>query len=139
VALDLTWGDQSIRSGALPGKADLTDEWAGQQQLPAGASDQPTPTIGGVRVAGADRGPAEGLFEEAESVLNGEAPQVPAPQRAQVRRQWTADPGQPQRSWGQLLLARRSTWTRITLKRVSGAPLTWSSVHTCIVTAPYAG
>src|SRR5947209_1882024 len=51
-------------------------------------------------------GPTEGLFEEAEGVFDREAPQIPAPQRAQVSRQWTADPGQPQRPWGQLFVGQ---------------------------------
>src|SRR5438445_11201115 len=40
VAMHLARGDQPIRSGVFPGKADLADEWAGQPQLPAGAGDQ---------------------------------------------------------------------------------------------------
>src|SRR5207237_10294043 len=64
--------------------------------------------------------PAEGRFEEAEGVLNGEAPQIPAPQHAEIRRQRASDPGQPQGPRWQLLVgqaldldtddAERSMW-----------------------------
>src|ERR1700720_2170168 len=74
--------------------------------MPTGAGDQPGPAIGGIRVAGTNGGPAESLLEEAESVLDGETPQIPAPQRAQVGWQWTADPGQPQRPRRQLLVGQ---------------------------------
>ena len=94
-AMDLAWGDQSIRSGMLPGKADFANECAGQPQLPAGAGYQPAPTFACLRVARANCGPTERLLEEAERVLDGEAAQIPAPQQAQVSRQWTADPRQP--------------------------------------------
>ena len=118
--MDLAWSDQTIRSRMLPGQADVTDEWAGQPQLPAGAGDQPGPTVSSVCVAGPDGSPAEGLLEEAESVLNGEAAQIPAPQHTQVSWQWAANPGQPQGSRRQLLVgqaldldthhAERSIW-----------------------------
>ena len=91
--MDLAWSDETIRSRMLPGQADVTDEWAGQPQLPAGAGDQPGPTVSSVCVAGADGSPAERLLEEAESVLNGEAAQIPVLQRAQVDRQRTSNPG----------------------------------------------
>src|SRR5258707_6183146 len=90
----------------LPGQADVTDEWAGQPQLPAGGSDQPGPTVSGVCVARADGSPAEGLLEEAEGMLDGETSQVPAPQHAQVSRQWAADPSQPQGPRGQLFVGQ---------------------------------
>ena len=35
VAMNLTWSRQSIRSGMLPGEADLTHEWTTQPQLPS--------------------------------------------------------------------------------------------------------
>src|SRR5712691_565030 len=79
VAVDLAWSDQSIWSRMLPRQADVTDEWAGQPQLPAGAGDQPGPTVSGICVAGTGRGPAEGLFEEAEGMLDGETSQIPVP------------------------------------------------------------
>lgn len=106
VAVDLAWSEQSIRSWMLPGESDLGEQWTGQPQLPAGAGDQPAPTVSCLRVAWADGGPAERLFEEAEGMLDGEAAQVPAPQNAQVRRQWTADPGQPQGPRWQLFVGQ---------------------------------
>jgi hypothetical protein len=106
VAMHLARGNQPIRSGVFPGKADLADEWAGQPQLPAGGGDQPTPTVGCLGVAGTDRGPAKGLFEEAEGMLDGEPSQVPAPQHTQVSWQWAADPGQPQGPRWQLLVGQ---------------------------------
>src|SRR2546425_5231960 len=96
VAMDLSWSDQSVRAWVLPGHTDVADQWTGQPQLPTGTGDQPGPTVGCLRVAGADGGPAERLLEEAEGVLDREASQVPAPHHAQVHWQWTTDPGQPQ-------------------------------------------
>jgi len=90
----------------FPGEADLTDEWAGQPQLAGGAGDQPAPTVGRLRVARTNAGPAEGLFEEAEGVLDGKAAQVPAPHDAQVSRQRSADPGQPQGPRWQFLVGQ---------------------------------
>src|SRR5215207_9867229 len=104
--MDLTWSDQAIRSGMLPGQTHLAHQCAGEPQLPAGASHQPGPTVGCVRVAGADGGPAERLLEKAEGVLDGETPQIPTPQHAQVSRQRTADPGQPQGPRWQLLVGQ---------------------------------
>jgi hypothetical protein len=96
VADALAWSDQPMRSRMLPWKSDLTDQWAAQPQLPAGAGDEPGPAIGGIRVAGMDGGPAEGLFEQTERLLDREAPQISAPHCAQVRWQRTTDPRQPQ-------------------------------------------
>jgi hypothetical protein len=71
VAVDLTWSDESIRTGMLPGKANVADECAGQPPLPAAGRDQPTPAVGRLRVARANRRPAERLLEEAKGMLNG--------------------------------------------------------------------
>ena len=95
--MDLTWSQQTVRSQMLPGEADLAHEWASQPQLPAGSRNQPAPAISCVGVARANSSPAQRLLEKAERMLDGEAPQIPAPQHAQVSRQWTADPGQPER------------------------------------------
>jgi hypothetical protein len=80
----------------LPGQTDVAEQWPSQPELPAGGGDQAGPAVGGGWVAGADGGPAKGLFEEAEGVLDREAAQVPAPEDAQVGWEWTADPGQPE-------------------------------------------
>src|SRR5438132_3614655 len=104
--MDLTWSHQAIRSGVLPGQADLADMRPRQPQLPASASNQPGPPVGRLCVAWADRGPTECLLEEAEGVLDGESPQIPAPHNAQVSRQRTADPGQPQGPRWQLLVGQ---------------------------------
>ena len=70
------------------------------------------------------------------STLDGEPAQVPAPQRP-LSWQWTADPGQPERSrWHNFFCARRSTRTRTTLNGASGAPATCSSVQASTWTAP---
>src|SRR5690349_16370397 len=92
VTTHLAWGDQAIRARMLPGQVDVTDQLARQPQLPAGGRDQPGPAIGCCRVTRSNRGPTEGLFEEAEGVLDGKAPQVPAPEHTQVGGQRTADP-----------------------------------------------
>ena len=90
----------------FPWHVDVADQWTSQPQLPAGGSDQPAPAIGCCRVSRADGSPTERLLEEAERVLDGEAAQIPAPQHAQVSRQWTADPGQPQRPRWQLFVGQ---------------------------------
>ena len=74
VALDLAWRGQAIRSGMLPGQANIAEQWPSQPELPAGGGHQARPTIGSGWVARADRGPAEGLFEKAEGMLDGETP-----------------------------------------------------------------
>ena len=104
VAMDLTWSNQSVWSRMLPGQSDLAHEWSSQPQLPAGSGNQPGPAIGCLRVTRTNGGPAEGLFEEAEGMLHREAPQVPVPYDAQVSRQRTTDPGQPQGPRWQLLI-----------------------------------
>ena len=81
----------------LPGEPHVLDDVPRQPQLPAGAGHQPAPAIGGLRITWAHRGPTEALLEKSEGVLNGKAAQIPMPENAQVGRQWTADPGQPQR------------------------------------------
>src|SRR5258708_31734836 len=102
--LDLARGGEAIRSGMLPGQANVADQRTRQPQLPAGGGDQAGPAVGGGWVARADGRPAKRLFEEAEGVFDREAPHVPAPQDAQVGRQWTADPSQPEGPWWQLLV-----------------------------------
>ena len=106
VALDLAWRGQAIRSGMLPGQAHVADQWTSQPQLPTGGGHQTRPAVGSRWVARADGGPAEGLFEKAKGVLDGEPPQVPAPQHAQVGWERTADPGEPERSRWQLLVGQ---------------------------------
>ena len=93
-----------IRSGMLPGQAHVAEQGTSQPQLPTGSSHQARPAIGSRWVARADRGPAEGLFEKAEGMLDGETPQVPTPQHAQVGWKRTADPGEPERPRWQLLV-----------------------------------
>src|SRR6266487_2810925 len=104
--MDLTWSKQTVRSRMLPGEADLGHEWASQPQLPADSRNQPAPAIGCVGMPRANGSPAEGLLEKAERMLDREAPQIPTPQHAQVSRQRTADPGQPQRPRWQLLVGQ---------------------------------
>jgi hypothetical protein len=96
VALALAWSGQAIRSGMLPRQTDVAEQWPSQPELPAGGGDQAGPAVGGSWVARADSGPAKRLFEEAEGVLDRKAPQVPAPEDAQVGWEWTADPSQPE-------------------------------------------
>ena len=84
VALELAWSGQVVRSRMLPGQTNVAEQWPSQPQLPAGGGDQTRPAVGGRRVARTDGGPAERRFEEAERVLDGEAPQVPTPEDTQV-------------------------------------------------------
>src|SRR5262245_13723921 len=90
----------------FPWQSDGAYLCTGQPQLPARAGNQPGPPVGCLRVARANRRPAERLFEDAERVLHGETTQIPAPQHAQVSRERTADPGQPQRPRWQLLVGQ---------------------------------
>ena len=83
----------------------VNDEWSSEPELPEGEDEQPGPAIGGLGVSGADGGPAEGLFEEAEAVLDRESQDVVAPQVGQICWQFVPDPGQPE--WGRRL---RATW-----------------------------
>jgi len=75
----------------------VNDEWSSEPELPEGEDEQPGPAIGGLGVSGADGGPAEGLFEEPEAVLNREPQDVVAPQVGQILGQLAAGPGQPER------------------------------------------
>ena len=104
VSLDLTRRDESVGPRMLPRESDVADDGPRQPQLPTGARHQPTPSVGGLRIAWAHGGPTEGLLEEPEGVLNGETAQIPVPEDAQVSWQRTADPGQPQWVWSLLHL-----------------------------------
>ena len=78
---DLAWSEQAVGSRMFPWHAHVADQWTSQPQLPAGGGDQPGPAVSCIRIARTDGGPAEGLLEEAEGVLDGESPQrvVPRP------------------------------------------------------------
>jgi len=43
VALDLTRSDQAVRTRVLPGKSNVSDQWAREPQLPTGGGHQPRP------------------------------------------------------------------------------------------------
>ena len=85
VPLHVTWRDQPIGPRVLPRESDIADDGWRQPQLPTGTGYEPAPTVGSLRIAWADCGPAEGLLEEAEGVLNGKTPHVPVPDSTQVR------------------------------------------------------
>ena len=104
--MHLAGSKQAIRSRTFPGQTDVAYQGTGQPQLPARAGNQPGPPVGCLGVARANRRPAQRLLEEAERVLHREATQVPAPHYAQIKRQWTADPGQPQGPRWQLLVGQ---------------------------------
>src|SRR4051794_5081434 len=108
VSLDLARRDEPVGARMLPGEPHVIDDGPRQPQLPACASHQPTPAVGGLRIAWAHRGPTEALLQKAKGVLNREAAQIPMPEDAQVSRQWTADPGQPQ--WIRSLLHLRQAF-----------------------------
>ena len=63
------------RCGAFPGAAEVGDRAAGEAELGVGGQDEPGPAVGGGWVAGFWAGPAEGLFEHAEGVLDVESPE----------------------------------------------------------------
>src|SRR3712207_9459543 len=64
------------RQRALPRQAPIGHERAGQAQLGIGGGDEPGPAIRLVWVAHARRGPARTLLQEADGVLQVEAPHV---------------------------------------------------------------
>src|SRR4051794_3068637 len=85
------------RERAFPGEALVSDEGSGEPELPERKGEQPGPAISGLGVARAHGGPAEGLFEEAEAVLDRESQDIVAPEVGQIVGQVAADPGQPER------------------------------------------
>jgi len=56
----------------FPGQAHVAEQRASEPQLPAGGGHQTRPAIRSRCVARADGGPAEGLFEKAKGMLDGE-------------------------------------------------------------------
>jgi len=134
-AVHLTWCDQAIRFGVLPGQTDLAHMLAGQPQLPASAGNQPGPPVSRLCGAGADGGPPERLFEEAEGMLHRERKYQ---RHSRLRSAGSGPPIQASHKGrgGSFLLGRRSTWTRTTLNGESGAPTTCSSVQMSMRTSP---
>ena len=86
VAADADGSERVRGAGLFPGTAPVSGEWAGEAELGVGGEDQPGPAVGGFRRADLRGGPAEGLFEQAEGVLDVEAPQVCLPETVGVRR-----------------------------------------------------
>ena len=95
-AADAAGAQVGGRAGSFPGQVAIGDQGPGEPQLPDRGGQQPGPAVGRRRLADADGGPAQGVFAEAEEVLDREAAAVPAPQVEQIVRQRAADPGQPQ-------------------------------------------
>lgn len=84
VPADPGGGEPFRWDGPFPGTTQVGCERAGEPQLGVGGEDQPGPAVR--RLGGADlrAGPAEGVFEQSEGVLDVEAPQVCLPQAAGV-------------------------------------------------------
>src|ERR1019366_8878961 len=75
-------------------------ERAGEAELGAGCDDQPGPPVGGLRVADFRGGPAEGLLEQAEGVLEVKPAQERLPQPVGVTGAGAgARPPQPPGLW----------------------------------------
>jgi len=70
--------------GSFPGAAQVAGEAAGEPELGVRGEDEPGPGVRGVRVTQAGPGPAEGLFEQPEGVLEVEAAQVCLPEQVDL-------------------------------------------------------
>src|SRR3990170_4290 len=82
---------------ALPRQTQVRNTGARQPQLGVRGYDQPGPPVGLLGVAHPRRRPSHALLEEAEGVLQVEAPHVRAPEEIEVRlRPLRAVPPQPQ-------------------------------------------
>src|SRR5215218_7778158 len=82
---------------ALPRQPQVRDAGARQPQLRVGGHYQPAPPVGLLGVANPRRRPSHALLEEAEGVLQVEAPYVRAPDEIQIRcRPLRTVPPQPQ-------------------------------------------
>ena len=78
-------GSEPIRgTWLLPGPAQVGCEWAGEAELGVSGEDEPGPAVGGLGGADLRGRPAEGLLEQAEGVLDVEAPQVGLPEAVSV-------------------------------------------------------
>jgi hypothetical protein len=81
----------------LPGQSAVGDMRPRQSELGERGQNQPRPPVGLFGVAHAEGVPSERLLEEAEGMLQIEAPDVGAPEEAEIRRgSFGADPPQPQ-------------------------------------------
>jgi hypothetical protein len=70
---------------ALPGEPPIRDARPCQAQLREGRKHQPTPAVGLLRMAHPRGSPPQSLFEEAEGMLQVEAPNVRPPEEIEVR------------------------------------------------------
>ena len=71
------------RERPFPGEALVGDQGSGEPELPEREGEQPGPAVGGGGISGANGRPAEGLFEEAEAMLN--QPSILHPYEARPR------------------------------------------------------
>ena len=79
----------------LPGEPQILNARTCQAQLHVCRQDQPTPAVSLLRMTHSRDGPPQGLFEEAEGVLQVESADVGAPKEIEVRLS-RASPPQPQ-------------------------------------------
>jgi len=70
---------------ALPGQPQVRNARSGQPELGESGQNQPRPAVGLLGAAHPRRRPSERLLEEAEGVLQVEAPDVGAPDEVQIR------------------------------------------------------
>src|SRR3954464_4353029 len=76
---DPGWGESLRPGGAFPGAAQIGDEGSGQPKLGVRGDDQPGPAVGCGGGPDLRCGPAQGLFEQPESVFEVEAAQEGLP------------------------------------------------------------
>src|SRR4051812_35723782 len=95
---DAAGGERVRRLVWLPGQPMVADQRAGQAQLSEGGQDEPGPPVSLLWGAEFRGGPAQGLFGEAERVLDVETAQVGAPDPVEVEAgRVVAVPPQPHR------------------------------------------
>jgi hypothetical protein len=98
------------RVAPLPRKPSVGYAGARQAQLREGGQDQPRPSIRLLGITHPRCGPPQSLFEEAEGVLQVEAPHVRAPEEIEVRRRPLRPvPPQPQETLGSRRLSPRGS------------------------------
>lgn len=81
VAADPGGGEPSRFRWGFPGQAKVGGEGAGKAELGERGDDDPGPAVGRFGVADLRNGPAQGLLEEPEGVLDVEAAQPCRPDR----------------------------------------------------------
>jgi hypothetical protein len=77
-------GEFAWFGGSFPGATEVLGEGPGEAELGVGGDDQPGPQVGGVGIPDLGDGPAEGLLEQPERVLQVESSQERLPAQVYV-------------------------------------------------------